>query len=123
MNFVLRWLGCFVAIAFAVWIVPGISIVGTGSWWPLAAVALVLALINVSIKPLMQLLSLPISIVTFGLFALVVNALMLELASGIATGIFGVGISIASFGSAFVAAIIISIVSAIVNNLTGVDNS
>jgi putative membrane protein len=119
MNFILRWLGCSIAVAAAVWIVPGISIIGgSDAWIPVVLVALVLALINVSLKPLLQILSLPITILTLGIFALIVNALMLEFASWIATGMFGSGLSIASFGSAFVASIIISIVSAIVNGLT-----
>lgn len=120
MNFILRWLGCAIAVAAAVWLVPGISVVGSGSTWvPVVVVALILALINVSLKPILQVLSLPVTILTLGIFALIVNALMLELASWLAGGLFGSGLYIASFGSAFFAAIIISIVSAIVNGITG----
>lgn len=122
MNFVLRWLSCTIAIGFAAWIVPGIRVIGGSSaWLPVIAVALFLALINVSLKPLLQILSLPITFLTLGVFALIVNALMLELASWLAWGVFGTGLAIASFGSAFVAAIIISIVSALVNSLTGAE--
>lgn len=120
MNFILRWLGCTVAIGFAAWIVPGFSVIGgSDAWLPVIAVALFLALINASLKPLLQILSLPVTILTLGIFALIVNALMLELASWLAWGVFGTGLYIASFGSAFIASIIISIVSSLVNGLTG----
>ena len=82
MTFLLQWLGSAIAIAAAVWIVPGTAFIGgSGAWMSAAAVALFLALINLSIKPLLQVLSLPVSVLTLGIFALVVNALMLELAS------------------------------------------
>lgn len=123
MNFILRWIACAIAVAAAVWIVPGISIIGGDSaWLPVIAVALFLALINASIKPLLQLLSLPVTVLTLGIFAIIVNALMLELASWLATALFGTGLSIASFGSAFVASIIISIVAAIINSMTGAND-
>ncbi len=123
MNFILRWLGCAIAVACAVWLVPGIDIVGgDSSWMPVVLVALFLALINVSIKPLMQVLSLPITVLTLGIFYLVVNALMLELASWCAGTLFAQGIYIETFGSAFVASIIISIVSSIVNGMTGANS-
>lgn len=124
MNFILRWLGCAIAVAAAVWIVPGITIIGgQDAWAAVIFVALFLALINASLKPLLQVLSLPISVLTLGIFALIINALMLELASWFATTLFGVGLSISGFGWAFLAAIIISIVTAIVDSLTGANDS
>ena len=84
-----------------------------------ALFALILSLVNMSIKPILQLLSLPISVLTLGIFYLVVNTLMLYLAAWMANGLFGVGFWIATFGSAFVASIVISIVSAIVNSIVG----
>ena len=120
MTFLLQWLGSAIAIAAAVWIVPGTAFIGgSAAWMSAAAVALFLALINLSIKPLLQVLSLPVSVLTLGIFALVVNALMLELASWLSSNILGTGIYFAGFGSAFFAAIIVSIVGAIVNGLTG----
>ncbi|MEG1831669.1 MAG: phage holin family protein, partial [Raoultibacter sp.] len=80
---------------------------------------LILALINQTIRPILHLLSLPISCLTLGIFALVVNTAMLYLAQWIANGIFQVGFIIDTFGSAFVASIVISIVSAILNSVTG----
>lgn len=122
MGFILRWLVTAVAVGAAVWIVPGIDVVGgTESWVAIAVCGLVLALINMSIKPILQVLSLPITIITLGIFYLVVNTAMLYLAAGIANGMFDVGFQIASFGSAFVASIVISIVSGIMNAIVGED--
>lgn len=120
MRFLLRWLATALAVAVAIWLVPGIEIIGgSESWVAVAILALVLALINASIKPILQILSLPISVLTLGIFYLVVNTFLLYLASWIANGIFQVGFIIDTFGSAFVASIVISIVSAIVNAITG----
>jgi putative membrane protein len=121
MKFLLRWLGCFVGIAVAAWIVPGVTAVG-GDWLPFIATWLILALINVSIKPLMQLLSLPITVITLGLFYFFVNAALLMFAGWLSTNLFSTGIVISSFGSALIAALIVSIVSAIMNSLTGVND-
>ena len=120
MNFIIRWLVTAIAVGAAVWLVPGIGIVGGNeAWVSIAIFGLILSLINISIKPLMQILSLPISVLTLGIFYLVVNTFMLYVAAWLANGIFQVGIEIATFGSAFVASIVISIVSAIVNAITG----
>lgn len=119
MNFFIRWIVTAIAVAAAVWIVPGIEVVGAEAWVGVAFTALVLALINLSVKPLLQLLSLPVTVLTLGIFYLVVNTLMLYLAAWLANGLFGVGFWIASFGSAFVASIVISVVSTILNGLLG----
>ncbi|MCH4220960.1 MAG: phage holin family protein [Eggerthellaceae bacterium] len=122
MNFFLRWLGCAIAVGCAVWLIPGIGVIGNvATWIPIVFVALFLSLINLSIKPIMQIISLPISILTLGIFALIVNVAMLYLANWLSTGILGMGLVITSFGSAFLASIIISIVSMIVNGITGTD--
>lgn len=114
MGFLMSWLVTAVSVGAAVWIVPGITVAGdTKTWVAVALVGLVLALIDMSIKPILQFLSMPITFLTLGIFYLIINTLLLYLAAWIANGIFGVGFEIASFGSAFVAAIIISIVGAI----------
>ena len=114
MNFIVRWLVTAIAVGVAVWLVPGIGIVGgTEAWAAIAIFGLILSLINISVKPVMQVLSLPITVITLGIFYLVVNTLMLYVAAWLANGIFQVGIDIATFGSAFVASIVISIVSGI----------
>ena len=122
MRFFLKLLGCCIAVGVAAWLVPGISLVGgTSAWMPARATAVFLSLINVSLKPILRTLGLPITVLTFGIFALIINALMLELASALAKGVFGMGLYINSFGAAFVGSIVISIVSVLVNALTGAD--
>ncbi len=120
MNFIIRWLVTAIAVGVAVWIVPGIELLGgSDAWVGIALFGLILSLINISIKPLMQILSLPITVITLGIFYVVVNTLMLYIAAWLANGIFQVGLVIGSFGSAFVASIVISVVSALVNSLVG----
>lgn len=122
MNFLIRWLVTAIAVAAAVWIVPGFEIIGGDSAWiAVALFSLVLSLVNIAIKPILQILSLPITVLTLGIFYLVVNTLLLYVAAWLANGLFGAGFLIASFGSAFVASIVISIVSAIVNSIVGAD--
>lgn len=122
MGFIANWLTSAVAVAVAVWLVPGIEVVPQGSWEALIFAALALALVNAIIKPIVKLLSLPVNVVTLGLFSLVINAIMLELASYLSRNIFMAGIAIDSFGAAFFGAIIVSIVSAVVGSVVGADN-
>lgn len=106
MNFIVRWLITALAVAFTVWLVPGIGFVTAGnSVIDVVAFAIVLALLNMAVKPILQALSLPITVLTFGLFYLVVNTAMLYLASGISGGLFGVDFYIAS-SRAFIASIV-----------------
>lgn len=122
MKFFLRCIGIFIAVAIALWIVPGITIITPGSsWGEIAIVALIIALLNISIKPILQILGLPISILTLGLFYLVINTFLLYIAAGIGNTLFNVGFHIDSFGSGFVASIVISLVSSILNGLLGAD--
>ena len=100
MNFIIRWLVTAIAVGVAVWIVPGMDLLGgTDAWVGIAIFGLILSLINISIKPIMQVLSLPISVITLGIFYLVVNTLMLYIAAWLANGIFQVGLVIDSFGA------------------------
>lgn len=120
MGFIIRWLVTALATGAAVWLVPGIEIIGGESAWVAIAIfALFLSLIDISIKPILQILSLPVTVITLGIFYLVVNTFLLYIAAWLANGMFGVGFVIMSFGSAFVASIVISIVSALLNALIG----
>jgi putative membrane protein len=112
------WIVLAIASGFAIWMVPGIHTVGDTLSAILIA-SLCLALVNATIKPIAQGLALPVTILTLGVFYLFVNAMLLELASWLSRNIFTTGIVIESFGSAFLGAIIISIVSTIVSATTG----
>lgn len=116
MGFIGTWLASAIAVGAAIWLVPGIEVVG-GTWAAAAFTALFLALVNTLVRPVVSLLSLPFTIITLGLFSLVINAFMLELASYLARNITHTGIVIESFGSAFVAAIVVAVVTMIVGGV------
>ena len=110
MTFVLNWLFTSIAIAIADYIVPGIFVIGPVEvWLCYVFCGLTLSLVNSFVKPLVSLLSLPITIVTLGIFQLVVNGLMLQFASQLSLNLFHAGIVIDGFGAAFGGAIIVSI--------------
>lgn len=110
MRFFLNWLLTSIAIAVAAFIVPGIQPFGTADpWLSFAFVGLFLGLVN-SLKPLITVISLPLTCLTVGLFQLVVNSFMLELASWLSVNLLGSGISISGFGAALFGSIVVSIV-------------
>ncbi|MBD0292315.1 MAG: phage holin family protein [Jiangellaceae bacterium] len=82
----------------------------------IAAVAVVFGLVNLIVKPIVKLLSLPLYIITLGLFTLVVNALMLLLTSWIA-GKLGVPFEVDGFWDAVLGGLVISVVSWLLNVL------
>lgn len=96
MNLILRWLLFALAITFIAWIIPGIRV---ENFFGAMFVCVILALINTFIKPFLQALTLPISIITFGLFTLVLNAFLLMFASWVTPGFYVDGFLSALFGS------------------------
>jgi putative membrane protein len=102
-HFVIRWLVTTVAVMAASSIIHGIRYDNMAS---LIGAALLLGILNAFLRPVVLILSVPLILLTLGLFILVVNALMLYLVPEIVTGF-----HVESFGSAFWGAIIISIVS------------
>ena len=84
-------------------IVPGIHV---SSWGSLAAAAVLLGLVNAIVRPIVILLTLPFTLVTLGLFLLVINAAMLELVALMLRGF-----SVHGFGAAILGSIVISLVS------------
>jgi len=105
-----------VALLVTAWIIPGIHLGAADphptrhDWTTLLIVALVFGLVNAFIRPVIILLSLPIEILTLGLFTFVINAFMLLLTSWIAQGM-GLGFRVNGFVAAFLGALIISVVS------------
>jgi putative membrane protein len=116
------------AVAFwvAVRIVPDVTFPAAqafpaGDWWKLLAVALIFGLINTYIKPIAKMISLPLRILTLGLFSLVINALLLLLLALVSDAL-SLGFKLARFPpqlsvNAFVAAVLCSIVISIVTIL------
>jgi putative membrane protein len=99
----LAWLANIVSLLVADWIFDGVTIDG---WWPLLLGAAVLGIANTIVKPILTLLTLPLVIVTLGLFYFVINVLMLALAEWIAPDF-----SIDGFWTYIGATIVVSIVN------------
>jgi|SRR5436190_4297504 len=103
MKFLLRLLLNGVAVFLAAQLIPGIGIAGPGA----AIVAgIVLGLVNAIVRPVLILLTLPVTLVTLGLFIFVVNAICLALAAW-----FVPGFTISGFIPAFLGALVITIIS------------
>jgi putative membrane protein len=100
----IQWCISFIAILVAAYLVPNVT---HDSFLSLVLLAIVLGVINMFFKPIILLLTLPVNILTLGLFSLVVNALLVMLADMIVPG-FGV----LGFWSAFFFSIVISLVTA-----------
>src|ERR687897_789869 len=117
MHFLLRLLINAAALWMAIQLVDGIE--HRGSWWSLLFVALVFGLLNASIKPLLKLLSLPIIILTLGLFLFVINALMLLMTAWV-SGLLNLGFFVDGFWDAFLGGLIVTVVSLLLSIFTGV---
>lgn len=103
MSLIVQWLILSLAVMITAWIVPGIVVTNFAT----AMVAgVVIALINIFIKPVILMLLLPVNILTLGLSVLVVNALLLMFVAHLVPGV-----SINSFWSAFFGAIILSLLT------------
>ena len=109
LNIILRWLLYALLIIFVSWIVPGIEV---DNFLSAMLVCVILALVNAFIKPIIQIITFPITVLTMGLFTLVINALMLMLA-----GYFTPGFAVEGFISAFLGALLLSIFSFGVNKI------
>jgi putative membrane protein len=110
MKLILHWLVVAVALVAAAYLVPGIRVEGNGTVAVLVMAA-VLGVVNVLIRPILAFLSCGFIILTMGLFMLVINALMLWLASSIAVNWFNAGFYVDGFWPALFGSIVVSIVS------------
>lgn len=106
-GFLVRTAIAAVALWVAVSIVPGLEANDTGT---LLIAAIVLGIINATVRPVAVVLSIPVTILTFGLFLLVVNAGMLALVAWLVPAF-----TVAGFGAALLGSVVISIVSATIN--------
>jgi putative membrane protein len=109
MRFLARLLLNALAIMVAAWLVPGLILSGGIS---ALLAGLVLGIVNTLVKPVLLLLTLPFTLLTLGLFIFVVNAICLGLTAAVLPGF-----DIDGFGSAFLGAIVVSVVSWILNGL------
>ena len=105
MGFVARVIVNAVMIYLAARVVPGITL-DDGPVWPALLAGLVLALVNAVVRPVLLLLTLPLTVLTLGLFLFVLNAFCLWLTSVIVPGFV-----VQDFRAAFLGALLISVVS------------
>lgn len=104
MGFLIQWLVSAAAIVITAYLLPGVSVAGL---FAALVTALVLGLVNAVIRPILILLTLPLNILTLGLFTLVINALLIMLAAAVVPGfavrgfwwalLFGVVLAIVNF--------------------------
>ena len=117
-KFLQSWAINTLAVLVAVYVVPGIRFEDSSLWTPFVA-SLVLGILNAFIRPILMLWALPLLILTLGLFRLVINALVLYFV-GLLLGHY---FQVDSFWAAFLGALVISIVSTVLNLLAGAGHS
>ena len=113
-KLLLRWLINGAALYVAAELVRGIDV--KGGWLALAVMAIIFGLVNALIRPILKFLTCPLIMLTLGLFTLVINALMLQLASWLGRQL-GLGFYVAGFWPAFWGALVISVVSFVLTML------
>jgi putative membrane protein len=113
-GLLLKWLVNTMALFVVVNVVAGISV---ERWQTLLVGALALGLLNAFFRPILLLLTMPINVLTLGLFTLIINGLIFYLAAWLIKGFY-----VAGFWSAFVAALVFSIVSFLLNLLIHADS-
>ncbi len=106
-KWLVRWGLNIIAIMFTAFIVPAFDV---KTWWVAIIASIVLAILNAVVRPIIMVLTLPINVVTLGLFTLVINGFILWLTSKVIDGFVVPG-----FGTAILAALVLSIVSFVVN--------
>ena len=112
MRFLIRLLVNAAALWVATRIVPGV--IYSGGALPLLGVALVFGVVNAVIGPVLKILTFPIIILTLGVFALIINGLMLMLTSAVSSAL-GLGFHVRGFWAAFWGALVVSLVSTILS--------
>ena len=98
-----RWICFALALIFTAWVIPGIEV---SSFLSAMFACVIIALINTFVKPVLQLVTLPINFLTVGLFSFVLNALLLMLAGWMTPGL-----EVDGFLSALLGSIVLSIFS------------
>lgn len=117
MRWILRLLANAAALAVATWLLSGITLTASGAGRKILVmlvVAFIFGIVNAIVKPVFKLFTAPIVLLTLGLFLLVINALMLMLTSWV-SGKFELGWHVEGFWTAVLGALIVSVVSWLLN--------
>ncbi len=118
MPFLIRLLVNAAALWVATQVVPGVSYAGGPV--PMLGVALVFGVLNASLRPVAKILTFPLIIVTLGIFALVINGLMLWLTSSLSSAL-GLGFHVSGFWAAFWGGLVVSLLSMMLSMLVVAD--
>lgn len=110
MSLLVRFLGTVLAVLLAAYYVPGFAVSG---FYAAMIVAVILGILNITVKPIILILTLPLNLLTFGLFTFVVNALLLWFIST-----FIAGFAVAGFVPALWGSLIITVVNWVLHKLT-----
>lgn len=108
-QFLVTWLVTAVSLMITAYIVPGFVV---NNFVAALVAAVILGLVNAIVKPILVLLTLPLTILTLGLFLFVINAITIWLA-----GVFTPGFAVAGFGAALIGSIVLTLVTSGVNYL------
>jgi putative membrane protein len=111
MNLIIRFLLNGLAVVLTAYILPGVSVEGYGT---ALIVALILSIVNVLIKPVLVVLTIPITILTLGLFLLVINAALILFVDNLVSGFL-----VDNFWWALLFSLIMSIFNSLFNDLAG----
>ena len=106
-RFVLHWLVIAMALGIAARIVPGVQIASGGV---LVGAALVLGFVNAIVRPILVVLTFPLTVLTLGLFYLVVNGIAFAMAAALVPGF-----QVASLGSAVLGSLVVAVISSLVS--------
>jgi putative membrane protein len=109
-SLLIRWAILTLGIAAAAWLLDGVEV--TGGFWSYVLAAAILGLVNAVLRPVLIVLTLPLTVVTLGLFILVVNAMTLGVTDWLTSAI-----EIDGFWNTLFAALIISLVSWLVSGV------
>lgn len=108
-RLIIRWVLFALALLFTAWIVPGISF---ANFQTALLAAFVMGLVNIFIRPIILIFTLPLNLLTLGLFTFVINAFMLWLVAKIV-----VGFTITGFLAALLGSILLSVISIFINKM------
>ena len=116
MKLIIRWLITSASLFAAAYLVPGIRVEDQNAWKVFIIMALILGLVNALLRPILGVMSIPLIIMTLGVFMLIINGISFMVAARIAESM-GVGFYVDNFWSAFLGSVIVSVVSMILNGI------
>ena len=108
-KFFIKWILYIMSVIFTAWLIPGIKV---DNFISAMFVCIILALINTFIKPLIEIIAFPVTVITLGIFSLAINALMFMLTRYIVQGF-----EVESFFSALLGSVLLSVLSLAVSKL------